>query len=120
MYPCMPYAIRQYKIYFRLGGSISGRTLANGLLKQSQIKWDLFESKESLPERGAAIAMHTNALAALKCMGNEADRILRDGKESKRGMAQYGCCMALTMGGIDIWCTDLSMLYAEGEHPREK
>ncbi|KAF2758770.1 FAD/NAD(P)-binding domain-containing protein [Pseudovirgaria hyperparasitica] len=67
-----------------VGGSIAGCTLANGLLKYKHITFDVFESKDSFRERGAAIAMHTNALAALRCMGMEPDRILKDGHGNKR------------------------------------
>lgn len=67
-----------------VGGSISGCTLANGLLRKTQISFDLFESKDSLQERGAAIAMHTNALASLRAMDIDVDRILNEGSASKR------------------------------------
>ncbi|KAK4635690.1 hypothetical protein CLAFUW4_01856 [Fulvia fulva] len=76
-----------------VGGSIGGCSLANGLLPLQHITFDVFESKENFSERGAAIAMHTNALAALRCMGIDADRILRDARAVKRDVLQtiVGC-----------------------------
>lgn len=71
-----------------VGGSISGCTLANGFLQQEHITFDVFESKESFSERGAAIAMHTNALAALRSAGLDPDQILRDGLGNKRDVLQ--------------------------------
>lgn len=84
-----------------VGGSISGCTLANGLLHLENVTFDVFESKESFSERGAAIAMHTNALASLKSAGLDPDRILKDGLGNKRGVLQTIVVRRLNDSGWD-------------------
>jgi salicylate hydroxylase len=71
-----------------IGGSISGCTLANGLLRHDHLEFDIFESKSSFQERGAAIALHTNALAALRHLGLDVDELLREARANKRDRLQ--------------------------------
>lgn len=52
-----------------IGGGLAGCTLANGLLLRPNIRFDLFESKSSLGERGAGVGLAINAQNALREMG---------------------------------------------------
>jgi hypothetical protein len=49
-----------------IGGGLAGTTLANALIKIPHIKVQVFEAAASFSERGAAVALSTNALEALE------------------------------------------------------
>ena len=61
-----------------IGGSIAGCTLANGLLKHDNVRFDIFESKKSFSERGAGVSLAPNAQKALQAMSIDTEAVLKD------------------------------------------
>jgi len=60
-----------------VGGSITGCTLANGLLRYPNAIFDIFESKSSFEERGSSVGIAPNAQSALRAMNLDADGMLK-------------------------------------------
>ena len=60
-----------------VGGSITGCTLANGLLQYPNVGFDIFESKSSFEERGSSVGIAPNAQSALRAMNLDPDAMLK-------------------------------------------
>lgn len=60
-----------------VGGSIAGCTLANGLLRHSNVVFDIFESRPTFTERGASVGLADNAIHALRAMGVDVDQAMK-------------------------------------------
>lgn len=60
-----------------IGGGLAGVTLANALVQTPHLDVQVYESAPEFSERGAAIGLSGNALAALKHVVPSADEALR-------------------------------------------
>ena len=94
--PSVPYAMAVQIRVAIVGGSIAGCTLANGLLQYPNVLFDVFESKPIFTERGASVGLAANATNALRAMGMDVDRALRDAGAMRMTSTTYlaVCCVA--------------------------
>jgi salicylate hydroxylase len=72
-----------------VGGSISGCTLANGLLKHPHIDFHVFESRASFTETGASVGLAANAMNSLKAIGIDVDRMRQDSGATSMSSTRY-------------------------------
>lgn len=61
-----------------IGGSLSGCTLARGLLHHANVEFDLFESKAAFAERGQGVSLSLNGETALREMGLPVDEMFKN------------------------------------------
>lgn len=71
-----------------IGGGLAGCTMANGLLKHSNVTFDVFEAGSVFSERGAQISLAINAQNALREMEFDVDRMIKNSGAIKESSAK--------------------------------